>query len=275
MSTISPRILLVGCGKMGGAMLSGWLHQGIDKEAIAVIEPGTDLAASVSERFDVSVFASPQVAFQHHTDPFDAVIFAVKPQMMAEVLKDYGHLNPQSLVLSIAAGLGLSFFETRLHDGMAIIRVMPNTPAAIGAGMSVCCPNAQVTNEQRDLADQLLSATGKVAWLDDEALMDAVTAVSGSGPAYLFWMTDCLAKAGVKAGLSPDLAMTLARQTVAGSAQLMAASDDDVQTLRENVTSPGGTTAAALAVLMADGGLEDLMTRAVAAATERSIELGQ
>jgi pyrroline-5-carboxylate reductase len=184
------------------------------------------------------------------------------------------HAADGALILSIAAGTKIEFFERHLGSDAAVVRVMPNTPAAIRRGMSVLCANANVSAAQRETADRLMAAAGATAWLDDEGLMDAVTAVSGSGPAYVFLLIETLAAAGVAAGLPEALSKQLALETVAGSGALAQASNDDPAQLRVNVTSPGGTTAAALEVLMAEDGLAPLMRRAVAAATRRGKELG-
>jgi pyrroline-5-carboxylate reductase len=203
------------------------------------------------------------------------LLMAVKPQMMDAVFPPLGKLaGPRTLVLSIAAGRKIEGFERHLAQGVAVVRAMPNTPAAIGRGMTVCVANAHVTAEQRALCDELLGAVGEVAWVDDEAQIDAVTAVSGSGPAYVFLLAECLAEAGVAAGLSEPLAKELARATISGAGELLRQSDLEAAVLRQNVTSPGGTTAAALGVLMGPDGLRELMTRAVAAAAKRSRELG-
>ena len=176
-------------------------------------------------------------------------------------------------MLSIAAGRTIAGFETHLPAGTSVVRAMPNTPAAVARAITVCCPNAQVTPRQRATCTALLEAIGDVAWVADEALIDPVTAVSGSGPAYVFYLVEALAAAGVKAGLPADLAMLLARRTVAGSGELLHRSDLAAEQLRRNVTSPNGTTHAALQVLMAPDGLQPVMDRAIAAATRRSREL--
>src|SRR6185312_14912937 len=202
-----------------------------------------------------------------------AVVIAVKPQSAPDVMPNVApHVGKTTLVLSIMAGRTIAFLEKTLAD-VAIVRAMPNTPAAIGRGITVTVGNRKVAARQRKLASDLLAAIGKVEWVTDERLMDAVTAVSGSGPAYIFLLAECLAKAGIAAGLPADLAVTLARETVAGSGELLHRSPLDAATLRQNVTSPGGTTAAALEVLMGPGGFDTLLTQAVAAATRRSREL--
>jgi pyrroline-5-carboxylate reductase len=203
-----------------------------------------------------------------------AVVLAVKPQAMAEVLGEVAPLaRPGSVVLSVAAGWTIGNFQKVLGSEAAIVRAMPNTPAAVGRGVSVLCANAQVSAEQRALCGALLAAVGEVHWIDDETLMDAVTGVSGSGPAYVFYLAECLAEAGIAAGLPRDLAAGLARATVSGAGELLHRSPLAASQLRENVTSPGGTTAAALEVLRAEEGLKALMEKAVAAAVRRSREL--
>jgi len=206
-------------------------------------------------------------------DP-EVVVFAIKPQQMASVAPHYRRFaKPQTLFVSIAAGTPIRFFEGSLGADAAIVRAMPNTPAAIGQGITVVCPNKRTTKAQLRLAQALLQAVGEVLAVDDEALIDPVTAVSGSGPAYVFLLIEAMADAGVAAGLPRDLAARLALVTVAGAGQLALKSGEPPATLRENVTSPGGTTFAALQVLMAKGGLTDLMTEAIAAATRRGREL--
>ncbi len=266
------KLLLVGCGKMGGALLTGWLAQGVEAADVVVVEPAADPSR---------VAAVPGVAMVDSADDVpagflpDVVIFAVKPQVMAEVVPLYARYpSPVTLFLSIAAGTTIGFFEGQLGAGAAIVRVMPNTPAAVGRGMSVLCANGHVSAAQREAAGRLLAAAGETAWLEDEDLMDAVTAVSGSGPAYVFLLIECLAKAGERVGLPAGLAAKLALETVAGSGELARTADDDPAQLRVNVTSPGGTTAAALEVLMASNGLAPLLERAVDAATKRGKELG-
>ena len=267
---MEQKLLLVGCGKMGRALLAGWLGRDIDPTNVAVVEPyGAD---ALRDQFEVTVVESLQ-DLEPGFMP-NIIVFAVKPQAMDEIVPLYaGFVNPETMFLSIAAGKPSSYFETLLGDGAAIVRSMPNTPAAVGRGITVAFGNSAVSSAQKALATKLLEAVGEVGWVDDEGLIDAVTAVSGSGPAYVFLMIECLAKAGVEVGLDPDLAEQLARATVAGSGELARQSDESASTLRENVTSPGGTTAAALEVLMAKDSLQELMSRAVAAAEVRSREL--
>jgi pyrroline-5-carboxylate reductase len=258
-------ILLVGCGKMGGALLAGWKKRP-NAEIIAVIEPMAVATPKGVKRYG-AITALPK-----NFSPA-VVVFAVKPQSLADALPAYLRYADKAVFLSIAAGKTLRFFARQLGNDAAVVRTMPNTPAAIGRGITVACANGGVTAAQKKLCGRLLKAAGEVAWIDDEALLDPVTAVSGSGPAYVFLLIEALAEAGIAAGLPRDLALRLARATVAGSGELARQSSDEASQLRKNVTSPGGTTEAALKVLMADNGLEALMRRAIAAATARSREL--
>ncbi len=253
---------------MGGALLAGWLDRGMAAADVCVVEPGP-AAAEWAARVRV-VAGADQVPADFVPD---VVMLAVKPQAMAEVVPLHAGRRG-AVYLSIAAGKPLAFFESLLGAAAPVVRAMPNTPAAVRRGMTVAIASAAVDSRQRDLCHGLLEAVGEVAWIEDEALMDAVTAVSGSGPAYVFHLVEALAEAGRDAGLPADLAMRLARATVAGAGELLHAAADDAATLRRNVTSPGGTTAAALEVLMAEDGLRALMARAVAAAARRSRELG-
>jgi len=254
---------------MGSAMLRGWLAGGAAAQFV-VIEPA-GLPAAFS--------GNPAVAFCRTAGELadqpgpDAVVFAVKPQIIDDVLPAYRRwARPQTLFLSIAAGKTIAGLARHLGDA-AIVRVMPNTPAAIGRAISVACANPRVSPAQKGLSEALLTAVGDSVWVEDEALMDAVTAVSGSGPAYVFLLIETLAAAGEKAGLPPELALRLARDTVAGAGELARQSSENPGKLRENVTSPGGTTRAALDVLMAPDGMARLLDRAIAAATARSREL--
>ena len=264
-------LLLVGAGKMGGAMLSGWLARGLDPASVIVIDPAPP--AEVQALLDQHrIRREPSIASL--TAPPSVILVAVKPQLMDTAFPPVARLaGPRTLVISIAAGRTIASFERQLPPNSAVIRTMPNTPAAIGRGITVCTANAHADAAQRALCDSLLSAVGEVGWVDDEALIDAVTAVSGSGPAYVFLLTECLADAGIAAGLGAELARRLARATVSGSSELMHQSPLGPDELRRNVTSPGGTTAAALAVLMASDGLQPLMTKAIMAATKRGREL--
>ncbi|HUK11405.1 MAG TPA: pyrroline-5-carboxylate reductase [Stellaceae bacterium] len=262
-------LLLVGCGKMGGALLKGWLERGAARHVV-VVEPGPGADAFLGARLVERHRRGEDVPGSFMPD---VVILAVKPQTMDAAIKPYKRFVGRSLFLSIAAGKTLAYFTRQLDDDAAVVRSMPNTPAAVGRGITVACANPRVTPTQRRLADELLAAVGEVGWVEQEALLDAVTAVSGSGPAYVFLLIECLAKAGIAAGLPADLAGRLSLATVAGSGELARSSGEPASRLREAVTSPGGTTRAALDVLMAPDGLEPLLTRAVAAAAKRSREL--
>jgi pyrroline-5-carboxylate reductase len=267
---LSTTILLVGAGKMGGAMLEGWLALGLDPQYAAVLEPqpSRELTALAGRGLRLNPAASA-------IGDTSAIIIAVKPQVASEVVPALApYVGAGTVVVSIMAGQTLGFLAQALSQRAALVRAMPNTPAAIGRGITVAVPNARVSERQRELVHALLSATGAVEWIADEALMDAVTAVSGSGPAYVFLLVEALAQAGAAAGLPADLAARLARATVAGSGELLQRSPLDPASLRQNVTSPGGTTAAALEVLSGPDGLGELMERAVAAATQRSRQLG-
>ena len=269
LSKIKDTIVLAGAGKMGGAMLSGWLAQGLDPKRVAVVEPhpSDETRGFVAKGVQLNPAAKD-------IGPVDVLVVAVKPQMFREAGPQLKSLvGAKTLVVSIMAGTTLAVLKD-ICGGVAV-RAMPNTPASIGRGITVAVAGAGVAQQQRDIADALLRATGSVEWIDDEKLMDAVTAVSGSGPAYVFLLAEELALAGVAAGLPEALATKLARETVSGSGELLRRSDLTSSTLRENVTSPGGTTAAALSVLMGDGGFQSLLTRAVAAATKRSKELSK
>jgi pyrroline-5-carboxylate reductase len=269
LSGFAGTVALVGAGKMGGAMLEGWIGLGVDPARIAVIEPQP--APAIAALAGRGLRLNPDAGSLRP----DAIVIAVKPQIAPGTMPSVAALvSPTTIVVSIMAGRTIAFLAGSLPRDAAVIRAMPNTPAAIGRGIPVAVPNARVTPAQRHLADALLAATGAVEWVADEALMDAVTAVSGSGPAYVFLLAESLARAGAKAGLPADLAARLARATVAGSGELLHRSPLDAATLRQNVTSPGGTTAAALDVLMAGDGLDPLMERAIAAAAERGRELG-
>jgi pyrroline-5-carboxylate reductase len=268
LADFSGTLVLVGAGRMGSAMLRGWLALGLDARRVVVLEPkpSQDIAALESQGIRLNPAAST-------IGEAAAVVIAIKPQDAPAVAPTLaGYIGASTVALSIMAGRPLKFLEGAL-PGAAIVRAMPNTPAAIGRGITVVVPNARVSPAQRDLVDRLLRATGAVEWIADETLMDAVTAVSGSGPAYVFLLAEALAQAGAASGLPPALSEKLARATVAGSGELLHRASEDAATLRQNVTSPGGTTAAALAVLMGKDGLAPLMTKAIAAATRRGREL--
>jgi len=252
-------------------MLAGWLEGGMAADDVLVVEPAPALAKDVQARHGVIVVPSPDAigsGFKPAT-----IVFAVKPQMMEETVPGYVDLARGALVLSIAAGTTIGFFEARLGRSSAVVRAMPNTPAAVGRGITALVANSHVTAGQRAAAQALLDAVGETVWLDEEGLMDAVTAVSGGGPAYVFLLIETLAKAGIASGLPADVAARLAHVTVSGAGELARLADDPPETLRKNVTSPGGTTLEALNVLMAQDGIQELFDRAVAAATRRSREL--
>ncbi|MFQ5958794.1 MAG: pyrroline-5-carboxylate reductase, partial [Alphaproteobacteria bacterium] len=249
MSTVSGPLILVGCGKMGGALLEGWIAHGVAPAEVTVVEPAAELAEAARARHGVTAVAGAEAV---DTDLAPrVVVFAVKPQAMDDVAPNYRRfVAPETVFLSIAAGKTIGYFSRHLGSQAAIVRAMPNTPAAVGHGIAVLCANAKVSGDQRAACQALLAAVGEAVWVDDEALMDAVTAVSGSGPAYVFLLIECLAEAGVDAGLPAELAMRLAGATVHGAGVLARRSPEPAATLRKNVTSPGGTTQAALEVLM-------------------------
>ncbi len=270
-------VILLGAGRMGGALLKGWIAKGLEPQRVFVRDPAVagDIAAFCKER---------GIAVSDGSDAPPAkpavIVLAVKPQIMDAVLPDAAALaGPDTAFLSIAAGRTIDSIAAHLAPGAAIIRAMPNTPASIGRGISALFANDAATPAQAGLCETLMRAAGETVWLDSESLMDAVTAVSGSGPAYVFLLAECLAEAGKEAGLPGDLADTLARATVSGAGELLHQSDLSAAELRRNVTSPGGTTAAALSVLMGENGenaipaLGDLLKEAVLAAARRSREL--
>jgi pyrroline-5-carboxylate reductase len=265
---LSGPIVLCGAGKMGSALIEGWLQAGLVPDSIAVFEPHP--APPVAALAARGVRLNPDAGALKNAA---AIVIAVKPQIAAEALPGLASMiGPSTVVVSIMAGRTLRFLAGALPQAGAFVRAMPNTPAAIGRGITVAVP-LHVSDAQRELAHRLLIATGAVEWIVDETLMDAVTAVSGSGPAYVFLLAEALAEAGVASGLPRALAEKLARETVIGAGELLRHSAVDAATLRENVTSPGGTTAAAIEVLMRADGLPSLLQKAVAAATERSRKL--
>jgi len=261
-------IVLLGCGKMGGAMLKGWLSAGLSPSAVHVRDPkpGPQLTGLAGQGLHLNeeLPAAPAM-----------LLVAVKPQMMGDALPEVAALGGGgTVVLSIAAGTTIATFEDVFGADTPVIRAMPNTPAAIGKGITAIIGNAQVSETHLEMAEEVLSAIGQTVRLDEEEQMNAVTGVSGSGPAYVFHMIEALAAAGTSEGLAPDLAMQLAVATVSGAGQLAATGDDTPEQLRINVTSPNGTTQAGLGVLMDEkAGLRDLMRRTVAAAAARSREL--
>lgn len=262
-----PPILLVGCGRMGSAMLAGWREQGLAPSM--AVDPAPAAASFAGP--DMTVVASPTVI------PTDfapaAVVLAVKPQNAAETLPAYQRFAGSPVFLSIMAGRTIGGIQSLVGPKASVVRAMPNTPAAIRQGITVASPGPGVTQAQRSLCDRLLQAIGQVAWVEDEPLLDPVTAVSGSGPAYVFLLAELMEQAALEQGLPPDLARLLARQTVAGSGALLAASPEDASALRKAVTSPGGTTAAALEVMMKSDAFPAVVSNAIAAATRRSREL--
>lgn len=262
-----PPILLIGCGRMGSAMLAGWREQGL-AHSVAV-DPAPEVASLAGP--DLTVIPSADAI----PDGFApaAIVLAVKPQNAAATLPSYARFSKGPVFLSIMAGRTISGIAGLLSGDAAIVRAMPNTPAAVRHGITVGCASANVSVSQKTLCDRLLQAIGKVAWVDDEALLDPVTAVSGSGPAYVFLLAELMEQAAIEQGIPPDLARLLARQTVSGSGALLAASADDASALRKAVTSPGGTTAAALQVLMDPDAWPTALSQAIAAATRRSREL--
>lgn len=270
MTTLPQSLVLIGAGKMGGAMLEGWLRIGIDPAGIALIDPkpSDEMVALANEK---GMRLNPSAK---EIGPAEVIVLATKPQMLdtaAPAVQAFIH--PKTLLISILAGKTLSDLASRLPNATAIIRAMPNLPASVQRGATAAAPGKGISMAQMAVADALLASIGKVEWLDDERLIDAVTAVSGSGPAYVFYLVECLAKAGVDAGLPVKVAERLARATIEGAGEMLFQSPLPPGTLRQNVTSPGGTTAAALEVLMAEDGLAPLMTRAVAAAKRRAGEL--
>lgn len=264
-------VLLVGCGKMGAAMLEGWLAGSMLAAGAHLVEPNAAAVAGFRDRKGVACHARIE-DLPADLAP-EIVVLAVKPQTMAAVLPLLARFKAATF-LSIAAGKRIAGLSAGL-GGAAIVRSMPNTPAAVGRGMTVAVAGPGVTEAARRRCDELMSAVGEVAWVEDERLIDPVTAVSGGGPAYVFLLIETLAAAGVKAGLPADLAMRLARVTVSGSGELARLSPEPAATLRQNVTSPGGTTLEALKVLMAEDGIQPVFDRAIAAATRRAGELGE
>jgi pyrroline-5-carboxylate reductase len=265
--TAIPPILLVGCGRMGGAMLAGWRERGL-APSIAV-DPAPEAARMAGP--DLTVVADASIIPADFSPA--AVVLAVKPQNAAEALAPHKRHAGRAVFLSIMAGRTIGGIRALLGESAAVVRAMPNTPAAVRQGVTVACAGPGVSTPQRTLCDRLLQAIGVVAWAEDEALLDPVTAVSGSGPAYVFLLAELMEQAAVEQGIPAELARLLARQTVAGSGALLAASTEDAAALRRAVTSPGGTTAEALSVLMASDAWPALMSRAIAEATRRSREL--
>ena len=267
--TVPGTLVLVGAGNMGGAMLSGWLKNGVPGSSILIIDP------NISDKM-MALAADNGVAIAKTTPPdFKAALLflALKPQVMEAVLPTLKSLvGFETVTVSVAAGKTLGFLENHLGEG-AYVRAMPNTPAMVGRGVTGAFANAAVSAAQKNLVTDLLKVSGPVEWVGSESDIDAVTALSGSGPAYVFYLVECMAEAGRKAGLPEELAMRLARETVSGAGELLHQSEEPAATLRKNVTSPGGTTAAALSVLMADGAMQPLFDQAIEAARKRAEEL--
>ena len=262
-------LVLVGAGKMGGAMLAGWLDRGLPTEAVVVIEPrpAAELLALAAAR-GVRIEAAAPAGLTARV-----MVVAVKPQVLDEVLPPLaGLVAAETVVVSVVAGKTMAAFARGLGAGR-IVRTIPNTPSQVGRGITAAFADAAVSASDRDLVSALLATLGRLEWVDAEGLIDVATAVSGSGPAYVFHMVEALAAAGAAAGLEAELSARLARATVEGAGELLWQSPESPETLRKNVTSPGGTTAAALAVLMGEDGLTKLMSEAVAAAAKRSREL--
>jgi pyrroline-5-carboxylate reductase len=270
MTTAIRDLVLYGAGKMGGAMLEGWLAGGLPPSAVTVVDPYP------SER--MRRLAAEGLRLNppdQETRPAEIVVLAVKPQTLDAAADRLARaVGPDTLLISVLAGKRIADLVLRAPLARAVVRAMPNTPAAVGRGITGCAASAGLTREQRRTATALLEAIGLVEWLEDEALIDAVTALSGGGPAYVFHMVEAMAAAGVAAGLPGDVSLRLARRTVEGAGELLFREQETPPAvLRQNVTSPGGTTAEALKVMMGDQGLTDLMTRAVAAARKRAGEL--
>ena len=265
------KLLLVGCGKMGSALLQGWLNAGLEAAQFFVQEPNPDGALA-----DLGVHLNVDTGALQEAAP-SVIILAIKPQLAVDVLPSIALLAaPETLVISLMAGVSINTMSDLLGGEAAFVRTMPNTPAAIGAGMTALYASSGTQEDQKAAAEALLAAVGQTVWLDTEKALDAVTAISGSGPAYLFHMVEALAAAGVNLGLQQDMAAQLAMQTIIGSASMLREDEADPRQLRVNVTSPGGTTEAALDVLMGDsGGLVDLMRRATQAAAARAGELAK
>lgn len=266
-------ILLVGCGKMGGALLEGWFKRGLNPVDVIIVEPAGRASIGACAKHP-ALTVLPRVEDVPRDFIPDVVTFAVKPYVVADVVGGYRRFaGARPLYLTVIAGKPISFYKSHLGADAAVVRAMPNTPAAVGKGVSVMVASAEVDATQRRVCDVLMSAVGEIAWITDESLMDAVTAVSGSGPAYVFVMAEYLAAAGAAAGLPAALADRLARLTVAGAGAMLGQLPDSAAKLRENVATPGGTTAAALEVLMGENGLRPLLAAAVAAAAKRSRDL--
>ncbi len=270
---LSAPLVLVGSGNMGGALLRGWLDRGLRPSDVVVQDPSPPpaMAALLSEH---GITCGPEIAALPIAP--SVILLAVKPQIMDEVVPTVAsHCRASTVVLSVAAGRTIASLARHFPAGTAIVRTIPNTPSSVGRGITVAVANVSVNIGQRRICQELLEAVGSVGWVDDESLIDAATAVSGSGPAYVFLLAECLEAAALAAGLPADLARRLARETVSGAGEMLRQSDLDAATLRQNVTSPKGTTAAALEVLMGPGAMPELMAKAVKAAKDRAVELAK
>jgi len=277
LSQISSKnpLLLVGCGKMGSALLQGWLKGGLAAGSVRVIDPYVENARKMVPDLTESHFVEKISDLPEPINP-SFVILAVKPQIMEQAMADFKAIKCEATVfLSIAAGKTIGYFERHLGQNAAIVRAMPNSPAAIGKGITVCCANKNVNVDQKAVCHDLLSSAGAVEWVADEKLIDAATAISGSGPAYVFNLVEALAGAGQQIGLDPELAKKLAVHTICGAGALLEQSGQDAAKLRMNVTSPNGTTEAALNILIGENGLAKLIMEAVRAAYQRSKELAE
>jgi len=266
-------ILLIGCGKMGGALLEGWFKRGVSPVDVMVVEPaGRGSVGPCSVHPALTTLAGiDDVPTDFRPD---VIVFAIKPQIVDQALPAYRRfVSDRPVFLSVIAGKTTAGIHSYLGSDVAVVRAMPNMPASVGKGITALYAAPSVSALQRQICDVLMAAVGEVVWVEDETLMDAVTAVSGSGPAYVFLFAEAMTATGIEAGLSPDLAAKLAHATIAGAGVMLEQGTESPEMLRRNVTSPGGTTAAALDVLMGDGGLKQLISKAVAAAAARSREL--
>jgi pyrroline-5-carboxylate reductase len=257
-----PKLLLVGAGAMGGALLRGWNQAG-EVFDVSIVDPGQpNFFGNISE---LSPKYSP-----------DIILFAIKPQLIVEIIPNYSRFSGKNcLFLSIMAGIGTDVLHGILGQDESIVRVMPNLPATVGQGMAALFSSRELSSSQRTMAELVFQSSGQILWVESEPLLNVVTAISGSGPAYFFRLVECLAAAGIEAGLTPDQAMRLARQTAVGSGAMLARAPESATELRVKVTSPGGTTAAALAAFDKDDRLQILVKEAVKAASDRALELGR
>lgn len=271
---IKDNILLVGCGKMGSALLGGFISKLFSPDQIVIVENDPKRTYDLNRKYGVKVIGAGDSIPSGFTP--ETVIFAVKPQIMADILPGFARIcSKDTLFISIAAGKTTAFFEKYLGVNRFVVRCMPNLPALVGQGATVLYPNDSITKEHQRRAESLFAAVGECFWVEDEGLLDAVTAISGSGPAYVFHFMECLIDAGIELGLPKKLATSLACSTIRGSAQLAKVSDETPTVLKEQVTSPKGTTEAALEVLSGEGGLSHILKKATRAAMERSKELAE